>query len=70
MAVQATKSQTMNIYCPYRMTINYTSQRFRNMYKNNPFACVTATLSQPHNLKNPQHNFLKWIAFHRKALKL
>jgi hypothetical protein len=32
--------------------INYTSQqRFRSMYENNRFECVTATLPQPHNLK-------------------
>jgi len=52
MAIQATKLQTMNVNCQYRVTINYTSQqRFRNMYKNNRFACVTATLSQTHTLK-------------------
>jgi hypothetical protein len=29
------------------------------MYKNDRFACVTATLSQPQNLKNPPRNFFK-----------
>jgi hypothetical protein len=63
MAIQATMLLTMNIYCQHRVTINYTSQqRSRNIYKSNRFACVTATLSQPRNLKNPLRNFLKWIA--------
>jgi len=51
-------------YCQYRVTINYTSQqRFRNIYKNNRYACVTAILSQFRNLKNSPRYFLKWTAF-------